>query len=70
MHNTEVIQQEKDKFEIYLDSMIDKLQQCQVENNLDSCSRCQNFLTCSLRSEYIQAVYNSMSKGDTGGFEF
>ena len=59
-----------DKFEVYLDEMVTKLQACQKEKNVKSCSKCQLFLTCTLRSEYIGAVYNSMSKGETGGFEF
>jgi hypothetical protein len=61
---------EKDKFELYLDEMIIKLQNCQKEKQHASCSACEAYLECSLRDEYIQAVYNSMSKGDTGGFEF
>ncbi len=65
MHN-----KPKDKFEIYLDEMIIKIQTCQEEKNLNSCSECELFLQCDLRDEYIKAVYNSMSKGDTGGFEF
>ena len=65
MHN-----KQKDKFEIYLDEMIIKIQTCQKEKNLKSCSECELFLQCDLRDEYIKAVYNSMSKGDTGGFEF
>jgi len=65
MHN-----KPKDKFEIYLDEMIIKVQACQEEKNLKSCSECELFLQCDLRDEYIKAVYNSMSKGDTGGFEF
>ena len=60
----------KDKFEIYLDEMIVKLQDCQIEKQMKSCSICEHYLTCELRTEYIKAVYNSMSKGDTGGFEF
>jgi hypothetical protein len=68
MQNT--ANQKLDKFEIYLDEMIIKLQKCQLENNLKSCSACQHYLDCELRTEYIKAVYNSMSKGDTGGFEF
>ena len=64
-HNKEL-----DKFEIYLNEMILKLQKCQQENNLKSCSLCKHYLDCELRTEYIKAVYNSMSKGDTGGFEF
>lgn len=59
-----------DKFELHLEEMLVKLQQCQKEKNLLSCSQCDLFLECQLRDEYINAVYNSMSKGDTGGFEF
>lgn len=60
----------KDKFEIYLDEMIVKLQNCQKEKAHKSCSACEFYFGCELRDEYIKAVYNSMSKGDTGGFEF
>ncbi|SFV55976.1 FIG00469370: hypothetical protein [hydrothermal vent metagenome] len=62
--------EEKDKFELHLDSMIEKLQACQREKNHKSCSACELYIECKLRDEYVQAVYNSMSKGDTGGFEF
>jgi len=62
--------QEKDKFELYLDEMIIKIQKCQEEKSLKSCSDCEYYLACELRDEYVKAVYNSMSKGDTGGFEF
>ncbi len=71
----------KDKFELYLDEMIEKLKSCQdnmfkensqneEQSNIKSCSICEKFMACELRSEYVKAVYNSMSKGDTGGFEF
>ncbi len=62
--------EQKDKFELYLDEMIIKLQKCQDDKSLKSCSDCEHYLTCELRDEYVKAVYNSMSKGDTGGFEF
>ncbi len=65
MHN-----KQKDKFEVHLDAMIIKVQTCQEEKSLQSCSKCEQFLQCTLREDYIKAVYNSMSKGDTGGFEF
>ena len=65
MHN-----ERKDKFELYLDEMVVKLQACQKEKSHKSCSLCEFYLKCDLRNEYIKAVYNSMSKGDTGGFEF
>jgi hypothetical protein len=61
---------EKDRFELYLDEMIVKLQACQKEKSMTSCSNCSLYLECELRDEYVKAVYNSMSKGDTGGFEF
>lgn len=61
---------QKDRFEIYLEEMLEKLQKCQQDKKYTSCSECEEFLKCELRSEYVNAVYNSMSKGDTGGFEF
>ena len=62
--------QQKDRFEVHLDEMIVKLQNCQKERELKSCSSCEFYLKCELRADYVKSVYNSMSKGDTGGFEF
>lgn len=62
--------QEKDKFELHLDEMILKVQACQNEKNKESCSACEFFFDCELRNDYVKSVYNSMSKGETGGFEF
>ena len=62
--------EQKDKFELFLDAMIQKLQECQKQKGHKSCSACDLYLGCELRDEYVKAVYNSMSKGDTGGFEF
>ena len=61
---------QQDKFEVYLDEMVLKLQDCQKQKALKSCSACEFYFGCALREEYVKAVYNSMSKGDTGGFEF
>ena len=61
---------EKDKFELHLDEMIAKIETCQKDKNFSSCSDCEHYLSCELRNDYVKAVYNSMSKGDTGGFEF
>ena len=61
---------ELDKFEIHLDGMIKKVHLCQEEKGLKSCSSCESYISCELRSDYVKSVYNSMSKGDTGGFEF
>lgn len=62
--------QNKDRFELHLDEMVIKVQTCQKEKTLESCSKCEIFLKCELRDDYIKSVYNSMSKGETGGFEF
>ena len=59
-----------DKFEERLMQMLEVLQECQTQHSLQSCSDCDKFLDCELRTNYIKSVYNSMSKGDTGGFEF
>ncbi|SFV49835.1 FIG00469370: hypothetical protein [hydrothermal vent metagenome] len=61
---------ELDKFELHLEEMLQRLRECQKAKNFKSCSECMQFLECELRKEYVDAVYNSMSKGDTGGFEF
>jgi len=59
-----------DKFERHLDEMVSKVQNCQNEKKLKSCSACEYYINCELRQNYIKSVYNSMSKGETGGFEF
>jgi len=66
----ETASQTRDKFEVFLDEMLVKLQACQVEKLHQSCSVCEHYFSCELRHDYVKAVYNSMSKGDTGGFEF
>jgi hypothetical protein len=63
-------EKQKDKFELHLDEMITKIQECQTNKAHKSCSACEHYFGCELRDEYVNAVYNSMSKGDTGGFEF
>jgi len=61
---------EMDKFELHLNEMIKKVQESQKQKGVSSCSECSEFFSCAIRDEYVKAVYNSMSKGDTGGFEF
>ena len=46
------------------------LKDCQESNNLKSCMPCTSFIDCNLRKQYVLNVYNSMNKGNTGGFEF
>ncbi len=57
-------------FEERLDAELLKMQQCQVEKAVKSCSLCEFYIGCDIRRAYVQAVYDSMSKGETGGFEF
>jgi len=66
----EITEKELDKFELYLNEMILKLQKCQEDTKVTSCSNCEQYFTCELRTDYVKSVYNSMSKGETGGFEF
>lgn len=58
------------RFEKQLDAMIERIQACQHQKGVETCSACQSFIGCELRREYVTSVYNSMSKGDIGGFEF
>lgn len=62
--------QDTNVFEERLDEKLAKMQQCQVEKGLKSCSLCEFYIGCEIRKAYVQAVYDSMSKGETGGFEF
>lgn len=47
-----------------------ELEACQEQKQHKSCSDCNEYLECALRKTYVQHVYGSMSKGQTGGFEF
>ncbi|MEA2111161.1 MAG: hypothetical protein U9P71_03825 [Campylobacterota bacterium] len=62
--------QNSSSYETKLDEMLLKLKACQDEHKLESCSLCEQYLECELRQTYVKSVYESMSKGDTGGFEF
>ena len=53
-----------------LDSITLALKTCQESNSLKSYMQCTSFLDCNLRKQYVLEVYNSMNKGNTGGFEF
>jgi hypothetical protein len=68
-----------DIFEEALDAKIVLLKECQKSHNATttfngeshgSCAPCPKIIGCDTRRQYVSAVYNSMSKGDTGGFEF
>ena len=53
-----------------LDEQKAKLQECQASRQVDSCLQCDKVLDCEVRDNYVKAVYESMNKGEGGGFEF
>ncbi len=59
-----------DKWEIALEDKSIELKKCQEEKHLKSCLGCDKVNDCELRDNYVKAVYESMSKGEGGGFEF
>jgi len=67
--------QNLDQWEEKLEEVLVELNACQKEIfNTNSCkpneNYCENFFDCELRKRYVKAVYESMSKGSGGGFEF
>ncbi|CAI8194968.1 MAG: hypothetical protein ABF301_07440 [Sulfurovum sp.] len=59
-----------DEWELKLEEQLKVLQACQGDKNLSSCNPCDKFFGCELRKKYVKSVYESMSKGSSGGFEF
>ena len=59
-----------DKHEEYHERKLQELYECHKNKNRFSCVGCNSFFSCKLRYDYVASVYNSMSKGNTGGFEF
>lgn len=53
-----------------LEEQLKVLQQCQNEKSLQGCEACELFFECETRKSYVVSVYESMSKGSSGGFEF
>lgn len=63
-------QPQKDSYELHLDEMSLKLKECQNTKGLRSCLNCDLVLECIVRTNYVDAVYSSMAKGNSGGFDF
>jgi len=59
-----------DEWQIALKQKKSVLEACQSEHQVQSCMGCEKLLECEIRDSYVQAVYDSMSKGSGGGFEF
>jgi hypothetical protein len=60
----------KDEWDIALDKQLAILKTCQSEKQLNGCEKCPQIIECETRKAYVKAVYESMSKGSSGGFEF
>jgi hypothetical protein len=58
------------EWQIALEQKKNALEACQKEKGVPSCLKCDQLLHCEVREAYVKAVYESMSKGETGGFEF
>ncbi|MCR4941270.1 MAG: hypothetical protein K5978_00570 [Campylobacter sp.] len=63
-------EEKKDAYDIKFDQMCEKLQDCQSEKNLNSCFKCNEIFECQTRKDFVDSAYDSMSKGNVGGFEF
>jgi len=63
-------EQTLDEWQISLVQKKSELEICQKKQQVDSCMKCTKLLECEVRDAYIKAVYDSMSKGKGGGFEF
>lgn len=59
-----------DEWQIVLKQKKAELEKCQKEHQVESCLKCEELLKCEVRESYVKAVYDSMSKGKGGGFEF
>jgi len=59
-----------DEWELALKAEKKKLENCQITQQVSSCLSCSKIHECEVRDAYVHAVYNSMSKGAGGGFEF
>jgi len=59
-----------DEWQITLKQKKVEVDECQREKQVHSCLKCEKTLDCTLRDAYVKAVYDSMSKGKGGGFEF
>ena len=46
------------------------VQECQTNKSLTTCSDCEKMFECDTRKTYVKAAYESMAKGQGGGFEF
>jgi hypothetical protein len=62
--------EQKDEYTLKLEEKKEIVQKCQEAKGLQSCLNCETLFECETRKEYVLAVYESMNKGQSGGFEF
>lgn len=60
----------KDIYEQNFEEKLKILKECQSSKNLDSCMKCDKMYECQTRKDYVDATYQSMIKGQSGGFDF
>lgn len=59
-----------DKYDKEHELKLQELYACHKSKGRFSCVGCISFFSCKLRYEYVASTYNSLSKGNTGGFSF
>lgn len=59
-----------DKYLLSLEEATTRLKECQTDKDTNSCFKCLVGLDCSLRIDYVNKVYESLSKGKEGQFNF
>ena len=64
------LKKELDVYEVKRDDEREKVEICQKDKGHNSCLVCPEVVGCIIRKKYVVAVYESMSKGVGGGFEF
>ncbi|MDR1613944.1 MAG: hypothetical protein LBS26_00025 [Campylobacteraceae bacterium] len=68
--STQNIDIETDEYKLTLKKESEILLMCQKEKNIESCFTCEKIFECEKRKKYVKSVYESMSHGQGGGFEF
>ncbi|MDR2636094.1 MAG: hypothetical protein LBC08_04610 [Campylobacteraceae bacterium] len=68
--NTQNTESKPDIYRVKLENESQGLLECQKKHDLNSCFECTNLIGCETRKNYVRAVYDSMSQGESGGFEF
>jgi hypothetical protein len=70
METTNAREAALDEFEKRREEKREIVQICQQERGLTSCFVCDKTFQCDNRTQYVNAAYMSMSKGESGGFAF